>query len=140
MSEPTKEELLWRPGRVPCGGCVKCCRNDLIFLHPEFGDNPEEYETEITNERHVLKHKESGDCFYLGINDDGGSVCTIWDKRPVICREFDCRTLYLSTTKKQRQKFMNYGIVKKCVFNMGKKLQFTLPVSDRQAARAKREP
>lgn len=77
-----------RPTRVvPCGTCTECCRGDAIFLHPECGDDPSTYETEEYEGRLILKHKPNRDCIYL----DGG--CTIHERRPVICREMDCRSL-----------------------------------------------
>lgn len=44
------------------------------------------YETESVNGRQVLAHKLNGDCVYLG---PGG--CSIYDRRPILCRAFDCR-------------------------------------------------
>jgi Fe-S-cluster containining protein len=77
---------------VPCDGCTLCCRGDLIILHPDEGDRLSEYETEIvrnpvtTRYDFALKRHADGACVYLG---EGG--CTIYGRRPVICRSFDCR-------------------------------------------------
>jgi Fe-S-cluster containining protein len=81
---------------VPCNGCTACCQRDLIFLKPELGDVVETYETfaatnPLTGEQGIaLKHKPGGGCIYV---DEHG--CTIHDRAPVVCREFDCRALYL---------------------------------------------
>lgn len=82
---------------MPCNGCVACCKREAIMLFPERGDKIEDYETVpmwlpnvgkelFGGDRVRLKQKENGECLYLG-----ESGCTIWDKAPVICREFDCR-------------------------------------------------
>lgn len=82
---------------VPCNGCTTCCQNELLFLHPEDGDNPAEYLTQrvlhpLTGRPGLaLKQKPNGDCMYLGI-----SGCTIHDRAPAICREFDCRLFVAS--------------------------------------------
>lgn len=79
-----------RPTRnVPCGTCTACCQGDAIFMHPECGDDPSQYETEMYEGRVILKHKPNGDCIYL----DRAKGCTIHERRPAICRELDCREL-----------------------------------------------
>lgn len=77
---------------VPCAGCTTCCQNEALVLHPEDGDDPSQYLTQAIVHPFkgtvvlALQQKENGDCVYLGI---GG--CTIWDRAPLNCREFDCR-------------------------------------------------
>ena len=84
---------------VPCNGCVACCQGDLIVLHPELGDDPTQYETTKVGNLLVLAHKDdSKDCIYL----DRERGCTIYDKRPAICRSLDCRIL-LSLSKRDRR-------------------------------------
>lgn len=81
---------------VPCNGCTVCCRNELIFLHPEHGDVVAAYDAEparnpITGKQgFALRRHESGACVYLG---QGG--CTIHDRAPTICKTFDCRLFLL---------------------------------------------
>jgi len=114
-----------RPTRiVDCKGCGSlCCRGDKIVLHPEDGDDPSLYLTEatrhdLTGERVLmLQHTDSGDCVYLGAKG-----CTIWEKRPVICREFDCALFYLKLTKKQRRFAVRSGHADRAIFDRGKKL------------------
>jgi len=72
---------------VLCDGCTLCCQGDAVFLHPECGDDPRRYRTEPAGERLMLAHKANGDCIYL----QRRSGCTIWDRRPTVCREMDCR-------------------------------------------------
>lgn len=87
MARPTR--------KVPCGSCLLCCKGEAIILHPEDGDDPSNYET-ITVPHPLgtgkmvqqIKTTITGACMYLG-----KTGCTIYSKRPVICREFDCRLL-----------------------------------------------
>jgi Fe-S-cluster containining protein len=80
---------------VPCNGCTACCQTDLIFIHPEMGDDPNLYDVApafnpLTNESGMaLKHKPGGGCVY--VTDKG---CGIHGHQPAVCREFDCRKLY----------------------------------------------
>lgn len=68
-----------------CGKCRECCKDGELGLHPEHGDDPSTYQTEIRGGRIMLAKGPSGACVYLG---DG---CTIYERRPVECRVFDCR-------------------------------------------------
>ncbi len=112
---------------VPCNGCTACCRNDLIVLHPELGDRAEDYETmvapfPITGKPVLaLKHKPEGGCIYLG---EAG--CTIHDRAPAICREFDCRRFYLSMTRAERRRLLHQNILDRAVLAAGKARLHTL--------------
>lgn len=119
---------------VPCNGCVACCKRDLLILHPELGDDPNQYETVSTTHPltgksvAALKHKPEGGCIYLGENG-----CTIWERAPAICREFDCRRFYRSllrdTTRAQRRgKF--HKLVGSEVLRAGRKRLHTLTEID----------
>lgn len=74
---------------LPCNGCVACCQGDAIFMHPEDGDDETQYKTEMYNGRVILAHKPNRDCIYL----DRNKGCTIWERRPSVCRGLDCRVL-----------------------------------------------
>ncbi len=109
-------------GRVPCDGCTHCCKNELLVLHPEMGDRPEQYETQqvknpITGQQvFALKQKPNGDCIYLG--DDG---CTIHGKAPAICREFDCRALFIRAgSRNERRRLLKTGLLTKHVLKAGR--------------------
>ena len=81
MTEPTTTRL------VPCGDCRACCERELLILHPEHGDDPNEYDCRrLPDGRFALRQTPTLACIYLG-----ESGCTIWDRRPAVCREFDCR-------------------------------------------------
>jgi len=125
---------------VPCNGCRQCCVNfPAIVLHPECGDDISAYETvEIPhpltgNQSHMLKHKDNGDCIYLG-----ASGCEIYDNRSIICREFDCRKMYLRFTKSTREHMVRNKIADKQIFDAGKKHQHTLSAAERRLEISKR--
>jgi len=75
---------------VECGTCHQCC----IKLSPNL--TPEEFEsgkyvytlltTPNQNLPQIAVPKTSKGCFYFD-----GEVCTIYNDRPVACRQFDCR-------------------------------------------------
>lgn len=107
---------------VPCNGCTLCCTNgDAIILRADLGDDVESYEHEpgrhpFTGEPTVqLKHKPNGDCVYLG---EGG--CTIHDRAPLICRRFDCRTLYQKYSRKERRRLVASGATMQAVLDAGR--------------------
>lgn len=115
-------------GSPPCNGCTACCKGDAIWLHPELGDDPSQYETveyhhPLTGETGlILEHKQDGSCVYL----DRDIGCTIYEKRPAICREFDCRGFYLkcveSMNGKARRKAVAQGYLSKSVLAQGRRL------------------
>jgi uncharacterized protein len=114
-------------GDVPCGPCHACCRAELIVLVPDAGDDIASYEHEIVAvppmmmEMAVLKHKKNGDCVYLDRNG-----CTIHHRRPIICREFDCRAFFLSKTRAERHEHRKAGAIARAVLNAGRERVKTL--------------
>jgi len=104
------------PGNVPCDGCVRCCINSAVKMTP--GDvkrrkwkfwqkyvpyeiQPHPYEKGAV----ILAHKADKTCVYLG--DNG---CTIYDTRPFMCREMDCRVVALRLTFTQARKIAGFPI------------------------------
>ena len=97
---------------VPCAGCQACCKGERVILYPEYGDDIASYQTEPapadaigvksygTAELYMLLHKDNMDCIYLG--NDG---CTIWDRAPAVCKEFDCRKWFAKFTRAERRRF-----------------------------------
>lgn len=75
---------------VPCGSCVLCCRKQRVFMARD--DDAvslravPEYNSATGKMGMRLPRKLNGDCAYLG--DQG---CTIYDRRPTVCRLYDCR-------------------------------------------------
>jgi Fe-S-cluster containining protein len=117
-------------GDVPCGPCRACCRSELIVLIPEDGDDVESYDHEMVfingaGEMPFLKHRKNGDCVYL--DRDG---CTIHERRPSLCRIFDCRAFYLSKTREQRQEHRKAGATARAVLNAGRERVKTLDIRD----------
>jgi Fe-S-cluster containining protein len=101
---------------VPCNGCTACCRGDLIVLHPEDGDDITAYETE-----RMLKRTAENNCIYLG--PEG---CTIHDRAPVICREFDCRRMFKMLSRKERRRAIKIGFMDQEVLAAGRERVHTL--------------
>ncbi len=108
---------------MPCGGCTLCCTDDLIVLHPENGDRIEDYDCEevfnpvMRRTMHALKRDPATNaCVYLGPHG-----CTIHDRAPAICREFDCRALYRSFDRATRRRLIANGSVSKDVLEAGRK-------------------
>jgi hypothetical protein len=72
---------------VPCGTCSACCRSDFD-INLETQDDPTLYQTQVgpkTGQLSLAKTPD-GACVYLQ-NDK----CSIYDRRPNVCRSFDCR-------------------------------------------------
>lgn len=118
---------------VPCNGCTACCKNDLIVLHPEIGDDPSTYITmaavnPLTGQTCLaLQQKPEGGCIYLG-----ETGCTIHDRAPAICREFDCRRSFLKLgDRTMRRRLLKAGIIDKEVLEAGRKRLDTLPEWER---------
>lgn len=90
---------------LPCNGCTACCgKHKETLLQPERGDNISTYDYEVkyyeASKRNVpmLKRKPDGSCVYLG---DRG--CTIWERAPLTCQEFDCRAWFKGLTRSMRR-------------------------------------
>lgn len=87
---------------VPCNGCTACCERDVVFLHPEHGDRADDYET--VEAKHPLSgkpgrrlaHKPEGGCIYLV----PGVGCSIHERAPAMCRQYDCRKFVLAFERK----------------------------------------
>jgi len=83
-------------GSIPplkCGDCTLCCRGEqeLITVQPERGDNHRRYKTDVhPNGKRTLRRDSGGYCIYLG-----RSGCTIHSKKPIMCRQYDCRAHFL---------------------------------------------
>lgn len=102
---------------VPCNGCVLCCERDTIYIHPELGDDSALYETKIMKGKVVLKHKSNGDCIYLT-----KSGCSIYERRPAICKEYSCALFVQKTPNKVLRKLVAQGVANKHVVKRGKEL------------------
>ncbi len=112
-------ESIIRADPVPCNGCTACCRNkSTVDLMPD--DDLSLYEhisiREWGGELHpMLSQKPNGDCAYL---EDG--KCSIYDKRPVVCRVFDCRReRYAFDTRAKRRAAVRKGLFAQEIFDAG---------------------
>lgn len=96
---------------VPCAGCHACCKRERVILYPEYGDDITSYHTEPAPadkvgsmiygaDRYMLLHKDNMDCIYLGENG-----CTIWERAPAMCKEFDCRKTFRMFSRAERRQF-----------------------------------
>lgn len=109
---------------VSCAGCTLCCRNDAIILHPECGDDASQYITErLINPIDgkpalMLAKSENGDCIYL----DRSVGCTIHDRAPAICREFDCAGMYERLGAARIRKAVEAGMFSQDIADRGRML------------------
>lgn len=75
---------------VPCGDCIQCCKSLSPNLTPaEFASGKYVY-TLLTSPNQdtptiAIPRNEDG-CYYLK-----DRKCTIYNDRPLACRQFDCR-------------------------------------------------
>ena len=90
---------------VPCAGCTACCQRDAVRLHPAHGDDLTAYQTEQDEDGYwCLAHKPNGDCVYL----DRAHGCTIHERAPWSCQQFDCRAL-LDLPRIERRRLVAFG-------------------------------
>lgn len=97
---------------VICGTCTACCRGEAIILQP--GDNPLLYRTVPVRDpvsgrqTQRIPNGPDGACIYLG---EGG--CTIYEKRPLLCRMFSCvgfvRGRLEAASKRERKELKQTG-------------------------------
>ena len=117
-------------GDVPCGTCHHCCRNEVIVLLPDEGDDITQYEHDVMETPHgnvsTLKHKPNGDCIYLD-----ATGCSIHGRAPMICRTFDCRRWYQSHTREVRRNMISHRPATRHVFNAGRDRLHTLDATER---------
>lgn len=89
----TKREFLEAWGRgdagsVPCAGCTACCHYPGIVVDKKRdGQRLAQLRTERSPDGElVLQQRSDGACVHLG--EQG---CTVYERRPGVCRAFDCR-------------------------------------------------
>lgn len=108
---------------VPCAGCTACCQGTAVRLHPEHGDDADKYQTDLYDDgRPMLAHAENGDCFYL----DRATGCTIHERAPWTCRQFDCRSL-LVLPRRTRRALVRSGDVRRRVIEAAARLPQVRP-------------
>lgn len=83
----------------------------------------------------LLETTAEGACIYLG--EKG---CTIYERRPLICRSFDCRKHYLILPRQDRDNLVQLKLSSRAVFNAGRARLSTLSASEKQeCAETRRE-
>jgi hypothetical protein len=85
------------------------------------------------NPLYLLATTREGACVYLG---DSG--CTIYARRPALCRSFDCRKHYLTLPREDRDNLVRLELSSRAVFNAGRKRLRSLSDSERQECLDKR--
>jgi len=53
------------------------------------GENPREYDVIEQDGLHIIRELDNGDCVYLR----RGFGCTIWDRAPQVCQQYNCAKL-----------------------------------------------
>jgi Fe-S-cluster containining protein len=130
---------------VPCNDCTECCgSNQALVLHPERGDNVESYRHRVVTDQasgqpaYLLATDGAGKCVYLGTSGCK-TGCTIYDRRPLLCRSFDCRKHYLILPREDRDNLVRLGLSSRSVFNAGRARLKSLSGVERQECIEKRD-
>jgi len=89
-----------REATVPCGTCTLCCYGQDVVLLAGDDATLDAVPANIigVGRVRVLRRRSDGACVYLG--PDG---CTIYERRPHVCRIFDCREHYHLPAAERRQ-------------------------------------
>ena len=82
----------------------------------------------------LLATEANGQCVYLG-----ATGCTIYDRRPLLCRSFDCREHYLILPRQDRDNLVRLGLSSRAVFNAGRARLKSLTPEKRKECLEKRE-
>lgn len=82
----------------------------------------------------LLATNVNKECVYLG-----PTGCTIYERRPFLCRSFDCRKHYLILPKQDRDNLVNAGLSSQSVFDAAKERLATLSPAERRECREKRK-
>ena len=107
---------------VPCNGCTACCRNQVVVLFPEHGDDLTILSRHIDlGGAVILMDAENGDCIYL----ENGK-CSVYEHRPAMCRAFDCRDMFRSLSRAQRRRMVRDGTGSEEIFDAGRARLHTL--------------
>jgi len=78
------------PVAVPCNGCTSCCRSALLVRLTDA--EARRLPHEVYEGRKVLPHR-GRDC---ALFDAEQNRCSIYETRPIACREYDCRARWLA--------------------------------------------
>ena len=103
---------------LKCNGCTQCCRGPDRLL-PIDPSQAVTYDTQqipfYGGYLTVLAMKDNCDCVYL---DENG--CSIWEDRPVECRQYDCRQHMRS--EKERRRLPHVALASQLLTNRMKQI------------------
>jgi len=104
---------------VPCKTCRACCRGDILILPMDTHSGYEtvKFDHPLLGPAERLAQNPDGTCIYL----DGG--CSIYDKRPTVCKAFDCRKFYgllMDAPEDERNAVIESGLIGKDVIEAGR--------------------
>lgn len=93
---------------VPCGDCNACCHEMSVFLEPDEVDQYRSVEetAEDGSSRPRLERNPDDSCVYL----DEQGACSIYARRPRLCRTFDCRPLAFCGIRVEHKEKLNEGL------------------------------
>jgi hypothetical protein len=97
-----------------------------LVLHPELGDDVGSYHVQVRNRIPLLATTSEGACVYLG-----ESGCSIYARRPALCRSFDCRKHYLILPRQDRDNLVRLKLSSRAVFSAGRARLKTLSEPER---------
>ena len=86
--------------QVSCNGCSACCRQHIVRLSQADEANLAIYDWREVAGVRVLKTAANGDCIHLGSNG-----CTIYERRPQVCRVYDCRKHFSILSAAEQKRF-----------------------------------
>ncbi len=123
------DELHTKIDPVPCASCTACCRgNQTVALLPVFGDDPARYPPSSLHrtmysgeERIALKVQANGDCVFLR-----KGKCVVYDHRPAVCRNFDCRRIVHTSTPDQRRQSVEGRVFSQEIIDAGMERHSTM--------------
>ena len=118
----SREEMQARkalPADVPCGSCRACCKQDRITLSDA---EAAKFAWHQEGPDKVLDRKPgSTECLYLTAKG-----CGVHADAPMLCRQFDCRILFLTTPKDKRRIRIIQNPTMREVYDAGKRRADTL--------------
>lgn len=109
---------------LPCNGCTACCYGMVVVIDPTtdpepvraYGaDNLRLVDLKRTGRYQIaLGQKKDGSCVFL--TDKG---CGVYEKRPSVCKAFDCRKIAWIFTKPEEREEAQKRAFRKEVFEAG---------------------
>lgn len=86
-----------------CGRCTKCCTNGAVL--PLIDEDPSDYETVEIDGVTCIRQGPHG-CIYV----KPGVGCTIYERRPQVCRTYDCRKQIMMMSKRDQASMVSRGL------------------------------